>query len=183
MITIFGRGKLKKALAVLVSSCFLFSFCFAPSVSAALYAKDAVKEYKQIFENFILPYSYGKITDSNAANSDRVIVNIQDLHCHPQVQKNISRIIEVFDKEYGVKNVYLEGAYGDVDASWLTIEKNENKRKEILEAMLDTGRLTGAEYYGALNGRTDIIKGLEAKEPYLENLKTFGLLVQEKENI
>jgi hypothetical protein len=32
----------------------------------------------------------------------------------------------------------------------------------------------GAEYYSALSGKTNIIKGLETKEPYLENLKRFG---------
>ncbi|MDR1195470.1 MAG: hypothetical protein LBL00_03230, partial [Endomicrobium sp.] len=181
--SLIRKSLLKKAVAVLVLNCFLFSFCFAPALEAALDAKQAGKEFKQVFEDFVLPYSYGKITDSHLAGSDRVIINIQDLHCHPKVQKNISKIIEQFDKSFGIENVYLEGAYGDIDSSWLTVEKNSVKRKEILEAMIKTGRLTGAEYFSALSGRTDLIKGLEAKEPYLENLQTFGWLVTEKEKI
>ncbi|MDR3113121.1 MAG: hypothetical protein LBU09_01960, partial [Endomicrobium sp.] len=177
-----GQNLIKKVIAALVSNCFLFSFCFAPSAQAALEARQAAKEYKQIFENFILPYSYGKITDSNFADSDRIIINIQDLHCHPGVQKNISKIIELFDKHHGVKNVYLEGAFGDVDTSWLSFGDASEKQK-LLEAMLETGRLTGAEYFSALKQRMGLIKGLEEKEPYLKNLKTFGKILEEQEEI
>jgi hypothetical protein len=145
-------------------------------------AKYAQKEYKQIFEDFSIPYSCGKITDSNFTDSHRVIINIQDLHCHPGVQKNISRIIDLFDKEHGIKNVYLEGAFGDVDTSWISFENTPEKQK-LLEAMLETGRLTGAEYFSVLKQRPNLIKGLEEKAPYLKNLKTFGLILKEQEEI
>ncbi|MDR3195307.1 MAG: hypothetical protein LBT58_00695 [Endomicrobium sp.] len=71
-------------------------------------------------QEFILPHSYGKITDSKFTGNDTVVINVQDLHLHPHVQKNIGNIIELFDKKYGIKNVYLEGCYGRVDTSWLT---------------------------------------------------------------
>ncbi|MDR1942064.1 MAG: hypothetical protein LBQ47_07035, partial [Endomicrobium sp.] len=169
--------------AILVLNCFLFSFCYGPSIAAVIDGKQAAKEYKQIFDDFILPYAYGKITDSHFASSDRVIINIQDLHCHPKVQKNIGKIIELFDKKCGVTNIFLEGAYGDIDTSWLTGEKNAAQREKLLDLMLETGRLTGAEYFSALKYRSDIIKGLESKNPYLQNLNTFGRIIEEQEDI
>src|SRR5690606_10883197 len=135
-------------------------------------------QYKQIFGDFSIPYSYGKITDAHFASTDRVIINIQDLHCHAKVQKNISNIIDLFDKKYGVNTVYLEGAYGDVDTSWMLKTSNPAAANVIFEKMIETGRLTGAEYYSAVSGRTGIIKGLEKKEPYLENLKRFGQMLE-----
>ena len=146
--------------------------------------ESQASQYKQIFEDFILPYSYGKITKAHFAGTDRVIVNIQDLHCHPQVQKNISNIIETFDNKYGISNVYLEGAYGNVSTKWLTTNANNNNKKvEILNKILETGKLTGAEYYSAISDKTEIITGLEKKEPYLDNLKRFGDLLEKQDEI
>jgi len=174
----------KKAIALAVVVCFFMSSVCRDAVAVAAMPTMDATQYKQIFTDFILPYSYGKITKSHFAGTDRVIINIQDLHCHPQVQKNISNIIEMFDKKYGVTNVYLEGAYGDVSTKWLTENiKNDKKKTEILNKILETGKLTGAEYYSAASDKTEIIKGLEKKGPYLDNLKRFGDLLEKQDEI
>ncbi|MDD5021917.1 MAG: hypothetical protein PHR82_07325, partial [Endomicrobiaceae bacterium] len=176
-------GSIKKTLAVLVTGCFLLTSVGGQAVASVADNLRATEQYKQIFTDFTLPYSYGKITDAHFASTDRVIINIQDLHCHPKVQKNISNIIDLFDKQYGVKNIYLEGAYGDVDTSWITKAVDSGYKNTLLEKMVDTGRLTGAEYFSAISGKTGIIKGLEKKEPYLENLKRFGAILENGEKI
>ena len=146
----------KKAIALAVVICFFMSsVCHDVAAAVAMPTADTT-QYKQIFTDFILPYSYGKITKSHFAGTDRVVINIQDLHCHPHVQKNISNIIEMFDKKYGVTNVYLEGAYGNVSTKWLTENiKNDKNKAEILNKILDTGMLTGAEYYSATSDKTN----------------------------
>ena len=159
----------------------MVSFVVGPAFASAINNEQNTKEYNQIFKEFILPYSYGKISKSHFAGTNRVIVNIQDLHCHSKVQKNISNIIKIFDEKYGVNNIYLEGAYGDVSTKWIT-EKIKND-SSILEKMLDTGRLTGAEYYSALSGKTELIRGLEEKEPFLENITRLGDLLQSQPKI
>ena len=180
MIKIF-KTKFNKLIALLTTTSLLISFVVGPTAASAINNDQTAKEYSQIFKEFILPYSYGKITKSHFAGTDRVIINIQDLHCHPKVQKNIANIIETFDNKYGVNNIYLEGAYGDVSTKWITdqIKKDNN----LLEKMMDTGRLTGAEYYSALSGKTEIIKGLEEKEPYLDNITRLGSILDSQEKI
>ena len=165
----------QKLISVITATCLLVSFVIGPTAASAINNEQTTEEYKQIFKEFILPYSYGKITNAHYAGTDRVIINIQDLHCHPKVQKNIANIIETFDKKFGVQKIYLEGAYGDVSTKWIADKTNNNKN--VIEQMLDTGRLTGAEYYSALSGKTDLIKGLEEKEPYLDNIKRLGKIL------
>ena len=177
-ITIF-----KKTVSITVTVSLLLSFVISPSTANVIINKEAVNQYNEIFDNFILPYSYGQITKAHYAGTDRVVINIQDLHCHPKVQKNISNIIETFDKSYGVNKVYLEGAYGKVDTSWINKKIQEYSMPNLLDKMLETGRLTGAEYYSALSGKNQIINGLEEKGPYLENLKRFGNIVKNQEKI
>ncbi|MBR4632309.1 MAG: hypothetical protein IKO48_03190, partial [Elusimicrobia bacterium] len=89
--------KTKKFISIITATCLLISFVIGPTVANAMTNEEATAKYKQIFKNFMLPYNYGQITSAHYAGTDRVIINIQDLHCHPKVQKNISNIIETFD--------------------------------------------------------------------------------------
>jgi len=175
--------KLKKSVSIVTTLSLLISFVIGPTAANAMTNEEATAKYKQIFKDFMLPYSYGQITSAHYAGTDRVVINIQDLHCHPMVQRNIANIIETFDKSYGVNKVYLEGAYGNVDTSWINKKIQEYSMPDLLDKMLETGRLTGAEYYSALSGKNKIINGLEEKGPYLENLKRFGEIVENQEKI
>ncbi|MBR4632973.1 MAG: hypothetical protein IKO48_06640, partial [Elusimicrobia bacterium] len=89
--------KLKKIISTMTAISLLVSFVIGPTAANAMTNEEATAKYKQIFKDFMLPYNYGQITSAHYAGTDRVIINIQDLHCHPKVQKNISNIIETFD--------------------------------------------------------------------------------------
>ena len=172
-----------KVLALIVINCFLLTSVYGQSVAMVAENVRSTNQYKQIFEDFALPYSYGRINASNFTGSDTVVINIQDLHSHPEVQKNISNIISVFDKQYGVKNVYLEGAYGQVDTSWLSSIADKELKNRIVESMLQNGKLTGAEYYSVISNKNKIIRGLENKEEYLKNLKLFGEMLYSQNEV
>ena len=172
-----------KVTAIIVVNCFLLTAVYGQAVAGLLENNRATEQFKQVFEDFDLPYSYGKITSADYRNSDTVVINIQDLHSHPEVQRNINNIISLFDEKYGVKNVYLEGAYGQVSTKWLTVAKDDNIKNAVMNKLLESGRLTGAEYFSASKGKTEIIKGLENKEAYFDNLKRFGALIDNQETI
>ena len=167
-----------KVIAVIVLNCFLLTAVYGQAVVGVLENQRATEQFKQIFEDFDVPYSYGKITSADYRGSDTVVINIQDLHNNAEVQRNISNIISLFDEKYGVKNIYLEGAYGQVSTKWLTAPKDEKIRNKVIEALLESGKLTGAEYYSAVKNKTEIIKGLEKKEEYFDNLKRFGSIIE-----
>ena len=172
-----------KVTAIIVVNCFLLTAVYGQAVAGLLENNRATEQFKQVFDDFNLPYSYGKITSADYRGSDTVVINIQDLHSHPEVQRNINNIISLFDEKYGVKNIYLEGAYGQVSTKWLTVAKDENIKNSVMNKLLENGRLTGAEYYSASKGKTEIIKGLENKDAYFDNLKRFGILIDNQETI
>ena len=173
----------KRIISLIIINCFLLSFVYGELAAAIISDAKSDNNYEQIFKDFVLPYSYGQITSSHFASTDRVIINIQDLHCHPNVQKNISNIIGLFDKQYGVKKIYLEGAYGEVDTQWLKQTTETTVNNQLIDKMIDSGRLTGAEYYSLTNGRPNIIEGLESKQEYFENLQRFGDILESKQKI
>ncbi|MDR2399610.1 MAG: hypothetical protein LBD61_04200, partial [Endomicrobium sp.] len=186
MIIIFIKIKefsLNQWISLFIVNTILLSFVYGDAIGQVLVNIREGDKFRQIFSEFTLPYSYGTITMANFSASDKVIINIQDLHMHSEAQKNIKNIIEEFDKTYKIKKIYLEGAYGDLDTSWIADIKDKSNKTEILNKIMDTGMLTGAEYYSAENGKKYIIKGLENKEAYLDNLKRFGEILNNEGEI
>ncbi|MCB4792670.1 MAG: radical SAM protein [Elusimicrobia bacterium] len=188
----------KKVTAVLTALCFTFSFIIGQPLQAALEQRKTSKDFKEIFDGLLIPVNYGKITETYSADNverreteknnyplnakrSTLVVNIQDLHCHPEVQKNISNIISILDKKYNLKKVYIEGVSGSIDTSWLTNVKNEDLKKKVLDTLLESGKLSGAEYYSATSGKNDILYGVDDRALHTSNIIRLAK-IQAKQN-
>ncbi|MCL2389271.1 MAG: hypothetical protein FWC85_02675, partial [Elusimicrobia bacterium] len=187
---LLGKINFKKAVAIVVINCFLFSFVYGNAVAQAFAGAKispamplATTQLSQMFNNITLPPSYGRVTDMFITNSPYIVVQIQDLHSHSQAQKNIANILGLIDRKLNnnLETVFLEGAFGDVDTSWLSDFTQANTAE--LSEILNTGRLTGAEYFSALTGRHALISGIESKAEYLDNIKRFGEILNNQTEI
>ncbi|MDR1941084.1 MAG: hypothetical protein LBQ47_02015 [Endomicrobium sp.] len=131
----------------------------------------------------IIPHSLGKITSvkifGDLSSQNRIIINIQDLHCNPKMQRNISEILKSLEVRYGLQDIYAEGAYSNVSAAWIN-EIDEDKKKAFIDAFLNSGRLSGSEYYSVMSDGK-MIKGLEDSTLHSSNLAKFGNIL-EKQN-
>ena len=178
---------LKKSCAVITAICFTFTI-----VADNLYASvnfDTAKSKKQYFEkkdksdlNSFFSDKYGKVVSYNNNFSSTVVINIQDLHCDYSAQKNIAAIIDEISKKYNINNVYVEGGIDGIDTSFLS-NINPQYKKDILERLLKDGKLTGTEYYSAMNDKTQLLKGVEEKDVYLDNIIRLNDIINlKKEN-
>ena len=167
-----------KLCAIFTAVCFMVT-----TVGSNLYAipvaeKDNERDEEVFNKRSSINLEYGRITASRDANSDITVVNIQDLHCHPQVQKNISKIIGELAGKYNLKKVYVEGGYGEIDTSWIEAVKEEKVKREVIEKLLEEGVLTGSEYYKLTNKWSEIeLKGLDEEELHKDNLKRLGWII------
>ena len=119
----------------------------------------------------VVPFNLGKVTNSIDFSTSKVVVQIQDLHGDYQTQKNISSILSYLDKNYGISNIYVEGApQGKLSTKWLTDISDNSTKKAFIEAMMSVGELSGAEYFSVTEGKTDILKGAENFNAYSANL-------------
>ena len=167
-----------KCCAIITTICFVLS-----TIGANLYAipisEQENKKYEDIFEQTKnIDNNYGKITSSKDAKSDITVINIQDLHCHPQTQRNISKIISQIADNYNLKKIYVEGGYGNIDTNWLNSIKNENVKKQIIEKLLEDGILTGSEYYKLTHNNNIELKGIDEERIHKENIKRLAWLIQ-----
>ncbi|MDR1195986.1 MAG: hypothetical protein LBL00_05870, partial [Endomicrobium sp.] len=171
---------LKKFTAILTAVCFLTSFAGGSFAQTAV-SQDAKQSV--VFDTIkpdIVAEKFGKITEFENYDSRQVIINVQDLHAHPQTQKNIASILQTLDEKYTVKTVYLEGADGKVDVSWLSLGNDPGLNKNIALQMLENGDLTGAEYFAFLNNKNNLF-GLEDAEVHRRNIVRLGSIYENEE--
>ena len=171
-----------KLCAVFTAACFMIS-----TLGANLYAipmeKNSNQKYEDIFDKASsISNEYGKITSSKDANSDITVINIQDLHCHPQTQRNISKIIGQIADKYNLKSIYVEGGYGNIDTSWLNQIKDENIRKQVIERLIENGILTGSEYYKLTSNNKSVeLKGIDEEKLHQDNIKRLSLIIENQD--
>ncbi|MBN1621359.1 MAG: 6-phosphofructokinase [Endomicrobiales bacterium] len=177
-------NKPTKLISLITLAAFIYSFILhQPALAVVEKVKEnrVVKELQEQIDKPALPANLGRVVQSNHYDNDRLIIYIQDLHCHAEVQKNICKIIEFFDSKYGVNRIFIEGApAGKVDTSLLNVIKDEKLKNKALNALLEKGLLGGAEYYSIIHDK-DELYGTEDWKTYNSNIHLITKLIQQKE--
>ncbi|MCB4792031.1 MAG: tetratricopeptide repeat protein, partial [Elusimicrobia bacterium] len=195
--------RFKKIVSSITLACFLISFVFGEVLHASIEKRSKTDQLHRSLEDLIIPQSFGRITDScieeneeNEANGidkqgdehdntlsvkrNPLVINIQDLHCHPEVQRNISKILASLDKNYGFNSIYVEGGYGKVSTSWLCNIKDEELKNHVLENLIAKGRLTGTEHYSVVSNKPGLLKGIENEAVHKLNIIRLGKILNKK---
>lgn len=165
-------------ISVFTSLCFLFSVLTQNVYSSYNNKNNFISD--EHIDNFSIPDKFGKVTEINDKNGIEVI-NIQDLHSNYSAQISIKNILNSVDSNYNIKKIFIEGGYGTVDVSWLNKIKDNNFRETLIERLLLTGRLTGAEYFSYKNKKNNILIGLEDKEVHKQNLERLSRIIDKQD--
>ena len=97
---------MKKFISVLISLCFLETAALGQGAGSAV--SFAMTGGRQLSSAANPLLNHSNIASFNDAGSPFSVVIIQDLHCHPGVQKNISEILSRLHKDYNIKNIFVE---------------------------------------------------------------------------
>ncbi len=160
---------MKKILAVLITMCLEASAFGIADISSMLQKNNSDPLY-----------NFGSVTAFENFDSPSSAVIVQDLHCHPQVQRNISEILTRLYESYNVQNIFMEGAYGEIDFSWMKIFSDKTFADATVDALLKDGKLTGGEYFAYQKDVNGILKGMENKNIHEKNLERLAFIIKEK---
>ena len=172
---------MKKILASFIVLCLIetsvFGQGFSPSIPSAIPAgQTSFQEIKTLL-------NYSNLASFKDTGSPFPFIIIQDLHCHAGVQKNINMLLSLLNDNYKVQNVFVEGASGNVDLSWLYAIKDKSFADKAAQSLLDAGKLTGAEYFAYEKNMRGVLKGIEEKDIHLRNLQRLAVIVESKKEI
>jgi len=134
-------------------------------------------------DKIIVAENMGRIKEIFKGQDNRLIINIQDAHCNLEAQTNISNILDVLAKQYGLTFVALEGSAGELDPSLFTTFPDDDIRKEVAAYFLKQGKINGAEYFAITSKNPARLYGVETKEYYLKNLTAFTNTVKDRDKL
>jgi hypothetical protein len=168
----------KKVISLLTVTCFLVSFILGDAVAAVLEMTRASSSVDRALGALAIPAGVGRITDSGYFGTGKVVITLQDLHCHPEVQRNIARVLSLLNEKYSFSKIYVEGASGVVNTGWLTGIRDRNIRQALVESLVNRGRITGEEYYSVLSDQPLLQYGIENEALHRENIVRLGKILE-----
>lgn len=126
-----------------------------------------------------LPSSLGTIADQYQGG-DKLVIHVQDLHCHYEVQMTIARIIDHFARELNLQLVGVEGAHQTLRPEQLRLFPIKDIRQEVADYFVRQGKLTGAEYYAITGEKPVTLEGIETGQLYHSNLQTAQAILSDE---
>ncbi|MBN1596488.1 hypothetical protein JW933_11235, partial [candidate division FCPU426 bacterium] len=114
-----------------------------------------------------IPDQYGKLVDTFQGEGP-LVIHIQDLHCHYEVQQNIARILDYLAEHFQLNLVAIEGASRPVNVTKLSSFPVQEVKQEVGDHFLRQGKISGAEYYAAVGRHPVRLTGIENPEHYQE---------------
>ncbi len=140
--------------------------------------------------SFTLPAAYGQISETNITSGRSLpdYILIQDLHAHEEAQTNISKLISHAFKKWNVRNVLVEGAFGQENLSLLR-SMPEAARISYAQDLVRQGYLSGAELAALTlkHARWDSdaytplkLTGLEDPKIYVEHLMAYKAVLENR---
>lgn len=124
-------------------------------------------------QSFSIPSNLGTVKLFAKGNTDKFVIHIQDAHCNYAAQKKTAEIIDYLVREYGLKNLNLEGGAGEYDLGVFTSIADPAVRDKVSDHFVGQGLVNGAEYYALNHPEKVSLWGLEEPGLYMENLAAY----------
>ncbi len=109
-----------------------------------------------------------------------LVILIQDAHAVPEAQKSIQKLIEFFQKEYGVSLTALEGASTELDPQFFKSFPDKELLRETFEEYFAKGELAGSTAAAILAEGKGSFHGIENWELYEKGLSLYLEAVQKE---
>ena len=124
-------------------------------------AACAAGDYAAVQKRLGIPTTVATVVDASGSQPQYIL--IQDIHRHPEVQKNIAAAILYGLKHWGTLEIYVEGAWDERVAA------------------VRTGDLQGPQMAIAMSGQDVRLVGLEDPDIYRKNVSAYEAVEKDRE--
>lgn len=166
--------RLKRFFTAFVSVTFMVSGLVAPG-PRAFAATPELPQGTPEHQSFRLPPELGIITPvSPVLGAKRLVIHIEEAHGNYSAQRNIRDILKFLNTQYGIKQVFVEGAGYELRPVSLSPSEGDTAvRDTVSDRLMRTGLLTGVEAFLMEPGHDMKGYGVEEASSYREDLNAY----------
>jgi len=149
----------------------------------SLYPVEGIQEKPVHFSDLSVPEEIGSIQETFKGLNERVVFVIQDAHEIPDAQRNIQRLVDYLQIQYGIRVVALEGAASDLDPQIFKSFPDQALLRKVFEQYFDQGELAGGTASAIFNLEAAAYYGVEDWSLYEEGLGHYLAAMEGEVNI
>lgn len=182
MIKNFQPKTHNRLVASLVVVCFFLTSAF---IAPPLGANTAEVKLEQALDvlNIKIDSRMARVQDAFKGSNNQTIILVQDAHAIPDAQKAIQKIIDYFQKQYGLKLVATEGAAGKIDGQIFKSFPDKTILERVFENYRSNGELTGTNAAAIFNTSASDYYGIENWVSYEQGYELYQKAMAQKEEI
>lgn len=174
----------KKALAqhaMTVGGTLLLAVIFygPPKVAVAQPDRPSLSRTSRLTDpsRVIVPRDLGQVTQTfdvaNPTFATKLLILIQDAHVNYEAQQHLAKIIDRLAATYDIRLILVEGGEGAVGLSRLRTSGSSAARKEVADAYLKEGLVSGEEYLDIVSNHPLILWGVDDHRLYDRHMQAF----------
>jgi len=161
---------------------------YAQALSGSLHPHHGINQANPmtLIDSLKLPEELGIIQDRFIPEGklNQLVIYLQSAHTNLDSETNTKRLIEYFQKEYGLDLVLLEGGEGSFDSLFFKSFPDERMKEKLLNDYLSKGELSGGEAASILSEDYETkYYGIETQSLYDENKQAFLNAVSKEKEI
>lgn len=167
-----GKSFLCKVGSFVFAQLFIFSLVTVPVNTAGAAVAGVAPAVDKIKVSGTNGYVYQTYT---APGSDKLVIHIQDAHCNPGVQHNISGMLSELNANYNVDMIGIEGASRWVSTAILNAIPNKELREKVNQKLVNDSIIYGStEFVANQDEFNALLFGVETRDLYIKNLLCYG---------
>lgn len=173
---------LRRAVSFFLSFSMMFSSGLSYSSVVSAPPGTALPSALRLTDAFV-PESLGKVEMRFTGSSDKTVVLIQDAHAVPDAQRSIQRLIDYFQRRYGIDGVALEGADASLDPHIFRSFPDKKLLRKVFTEYQNKGELAGATAAAIFNRHESLYQGIEDWSLYEEGVSLYTQAIRKEPQI
>ncbi|HLD56507.1 MAG TPA: hypothetical protein VJA00_02700, partial [Candidatus Omnitrophota bacterium] len=166
------------------------SFTYAETLPVSSASHHGIKKANPnaLLGSFELPEELGIIQErfipQDFKEAQKFVIYVQSAHTNYDSESNTKKLIEFFQKDFGLDLVLLEGGAGSLDSLYFKSFPDSETKQKILNDYLKKGDLSGGEIASILNENFDTqYYGIEEPSLYDQNKAAFLKAIEKESDI
>ncbi|MFH1798691.1 MAG: tetratricopeptide repeat protein [Candidatus Omnitrophota bacterium] len=171
----------KRIIALIVALIFCIEQTGFAEVGARPSAVQEVPRHELNINQFSIPSDIAITKYINKTDSEKLIINIKDIHDNYGTQKSIVDVLDNLLVNYDVRFVGIEGSEGYIDTSVISAFEDEEAKRIGADYLMREGKISAGEFFAALSKTPVKLYGIDDSQLYLKNYYAFLSLLEKKE--